>query len=85
MYPRIIFDDEGCVSETLCRESRPDMSSLIREEEVVIPECFEIILFRFRERTCLIIEVRTLEWRLRGSSEGIIRYNCPIDVELIRA
>lgn len=61
------------------------MSSLISEEEIVIPQGLEIIVFRLRDGTHLIIEVRTLEWRFRGSSEGIIRDDCPIDVELIRA
>ncbi len=61
------------------------MSSLVGEEKIVIPEGLEIIVFRLRERTHLIIEVRTLERRFRGSSEGIIRDDCPVDIELIRA
>ncbi len=85
LYPWIIFDDEGRVSESLGRERSSDMSSLISEEEIVIPQGLEIIVFRLRDGTHLIIEVRTLEWRFRGSSEGIIRDDCPIDVELIRA
>lgn len=81
----IILDYESRISKALCCHGATDMSSLVGEEKIVIPEGLEIIVFRLRERTHLIIEVRTLERRFRGSSEGIIRDDCPVDIELIRA